>query len=145
MRSWFTWHIQMIPKIICWFFDTIRCDVSVDLDPTAIQSIQSLLNPVHFFAANHVRKAIHREERILRNKCERWRKTASSSHQTGAWSKLEACLAPPQVFKWPSELGILLHFSGTSPFYIILVVVLVLIFVAALLIYLWRFSERVQR
>ena len=145
MRSWFTWHIQMIPITTCWFFfDTIRCDVSVDLDPTAIQSIRSLLNPVHFFATNHVREATHKKG-FWETKCERWRGTASSSHQTGAWSKLEACLAPPQVFKWTSELGILLHFSGTSPFYIILVVVLVLIFVAALLIYLWRFSERVQR
>ena len=50
----------MIPIII--FFYTIRCDVSVDLDPTAIQSIRSLLNPVHFFAANHVREAIHKKE-----------------------------------------------------------------------------------
>jgi len=41
---------------------SIRCDVSVDLDPTAIQSIRSLLNPVHFFAANHVREAIHKKE-----------------------------------------------------------------------------------
>merc|ERR1719336_87589 len=91
---------------------SIRCDVSVDLDPTAIQSIRSLLNPVHFFATNHVKE--------------------NSLKFTSDWSLIKTRSLPCIT-------------TGTSPFYIILVVVLVLIFVAAVLIYLWRFSERVQR
>lgn len=35
--------------------------------------------------------------------------------------------------------------SGTSPLYILLVVVIVLVVVVAILLYLWRFSERLQR
>ena len=40
---------------------------------------------------------------------------------------------------------ITVYYEGTSPFYILLVVVVVLLIVAAVLVYLWRFSERVQR
>ena len=38
-----------------------------------------------------------------------------------------------------------LYTEGTSPLYILLVVVIVLVIVIAVLLYLWRFSERVQR
>ena len=82
----------MIPIATCWFFATIRCDVSVDLDPTAIQSIRSLLNPVHFFAANHVRKAIQRKESILRNKM--WKVKENSLKFTSDWSLIKTRSLP---------------------------------------------------
>ena len=80
------------PNNHIFLFYTIRCDVSVDLDPTAIQSIRSLLNPVHFFATNHVREAIHRKDRILRNKT--WKVKENSLKFTSDWSLIKTRSLP---------------------------------------------------
>ena len=53
---------------------------------------------------------------------------------------------PSHRFRWRKNSSHpLKSISGTSPFYIVLVVVVVLLIVAAAIVYLWRFSERVQR
>ena len=72
-------------------FDKIRCDVSVDLDPTAIQSIRSLLNPVHFFATNHVREAIHKKEDFEK---QMWKVKENSLKFTSDWSLIKTRSLP---------------------------------------------------